>query len=402
MRTHLTILAILILTACTGSTGDTDGSIGAPDTDADALVVDVVSVDADVAVADTAGPVDTDVALLDMDVALVDADVALLDIDVALVDVDIAMVDADVAAVDADIATVDADVSLGDAAGPLCGQEPCPPLAGYSVACNGQAHCEYTNEDPTGWKKWDVWIWIPPGEFQMGSEGEGGLAEEQPVHAVTFTTGFYIGKYEIVVEQYEACVIAGGCWPADTSTWDAFGWGTNTSAKGRGQHPQNGLTPERAQFFCGWVIPGGRLPTEAEHEYARTGPVHRLYPWGDSPAPTCGNDVAVFNEVGGPAGFGCGQGGTWPVGSKPAGAAWSGGLDMSGNLWEWCEDYYHDSYIGAPSDGSAWMDPATDARVIRGGSFDYVAVHLRSAARHGTWPGSNHAAFGGRCARPAD
>jgi formylglycine-generating enzyme required for sulfatase activity len=327
---------------------------------------------------------------------------AVVDTDAADVDVDVATVDADAAIEDVDATIENVDAATDATDGPQCGQAQCPPLDGYSIACNAQEHCEYANEDPTGWRKWDVWIWIPPGEFQMGSEGEGGAPEEQPVHAVTITTGFYIGKFEIVVEQYEACVSAGGCWPADTSTWDAFGWGTNTSMNDRGDHPQNGLTLERAAIFCAWAAPGGRLPSEAEHEYARTGPVHRVYPWGDIPVPTCGNDTAVFNEVGGPPGFGCGQGGTWPVGSKTAGLAWSGGVDMSGNLWEWCEDDYHPSYVGAPTDGSAWMEPSSEKRVIRGGSFDYPAVHLRSAARHGTWPGAHHAAFGGRCARPAD
>jgi len=219
---------------------------------------------------------------------------------------------------------------------------------------------------------------------------------------VTFAKGYFIGKYEIVVAQYEACKAAnpGKCTPADTTDWNGNGWGTNMSANGRPEHPQNGLTWQQAKDFCAWVAPNGRLPSEAEWEYAATGPIHLKYPWGNSPDPTCSNNTAVFNQAGGTGGYGCGQGGTWKVGSKTAGAAWSGALDMSGNLWEWNEDWYHSSYTGAPADGSAWVDPAGSNRVGHGGSFDHGAVYGRAARRHHGTPGYRDAAHGGRCLRP--
>ncbi|MBM4355330.1 MAG: hypothetical protein FJ109_16350, partial [Deltaproteobacteria bacterium] len=113
-----------------------------------------------------------------------------------------------------------------------CGGIICPELAGYDVTCNPQGHCEYANKDKTGWKKWDVWIWVPPGRFWMGSPGseDGHESDESPVHLVTFAKGYFIGKYEIVVAQYEACVADGGkCSAASTADWDAYGWKTNTS-----------------------------------------------------------------------------------------------------------------------------------------------------------------------------
>jgi formylglycine-generating enzyme required for sulfatase activity len=283
-----------------------------------------------------------------------------------------------------------------------CGGLCCPALAGYDVTCNAQSHCEYANEDNAGWKKWDVWIWIPPGSFQMGSSGEGGGAGETPVHQVTFAKGYFIGKYEIVVEQYEACKAAnpGMCTPADTTDWNGNGWGTNTSANNRSEHPQNGLTWQQAKDFCAWSAPSGRLPSEAEWEYAASGPVHRKYPWGDSPEPTCSNNTAVFNEAGGTGGYGCSQGGTWKVGSKSAGAAWSGALDMSGNLWEWTEDWDHGTYTGAPADGSAWVVPTGSDRVIRNGSFYSGASLMRSAGRTAGAPDIRRASHGGRCVRP--
>ena len=288
--------------------------------------------------------------------------------------------------------------------GRICGGVACPVLDGYTLTCNLKQHCEYANEDDSGWRQWDVWVYVPPGMFWMGSTGEAGGADETPVHGVTIGYGYFISKYEIVVEQYEACMADGGTCPApSTADWDGNGWGTNSSSNHGSDHPQNGLTWQQAKDFCAWVAPEGRLPSESEWEYAATGSVHMKYPWGNLPDPTCSNNTAVFNEAGGTGGYGCGTGGTWPVGSKPAGASWCGALDMSGNLWEWCEDWYHSSYTGAPADGSAWVDPTGSHRVRRGGGFySGAAVDMRSAERSNDAPGSRHAGLGARCLRPIE
>ena len=298
----------------------------------------------------------------------------------------------------------------------VCGGITCPELSGYTITCNGKAHCEYANEDDSGWKDWDIWIYIAPGSFQMGSTGEGGPSNETPVHGVTIGYGYFISKHEIVVSQYEACNQAQPvtCTTPSTADWNGNNWGTNYWADGtdpgdgnnifhdRPTHPQNGLTWQQAKDFCAWVTPGGRLPSESEWEYAATGPSHLKYPWGNSPDPTCSNNTAVFNEVGGTGGYGCGNGGTLPVGSKSAGASWCGALDMSGNLWEWCEDWWHGDYNGAPDDGSAWVDPPGSTRVSRAGGFSNVAVNMRSARRNdgAGAPSDRHAVFGARCLRP--
>jgi len=289
--------------------------------------------------------------------------------------------------------------------GPFCGNVECPELEGYDVLCNLHAHCEYVNQDQTGWREWDVWIYVPPGEFIMGSPDneDGHQSNESPVHLVTIGYGYFISKYEIVVEEYEACSSEqpDKCTAPSTVDWAGLGWGTNSSVNNRFDHPQNGLTWQQAKDFCGWVAPDGRLPSEAEWEYAATGPAHMKYPWGDNPEPTCDNNTAVFNELHPDiSGFGCGQGGTWPVGSKTAGSSWCGALDMSGNLIEWCEDYGHDSYTDAPADGGAWVDPPGSNRVARGGNWHHNAAYLRSAGRHSSPPGSRHASFGARCLRP--
>ena len=292
---------------------------------------------------------------------------------------------------------------------PQCGGGVCPPLDGYSTSCNPQEHCEYANKDASGWKKWDVWVRVEPGKFEMGTpDGEIGTpAYEQPVHTVTIGYALLVAKYEIVVEEYEACNAIYPPCTAAHATQDPSSPGTNTSAAGRPDHPQNGLTWQQARDFCAWVAPGGRLPSEAEWEYAASGTVHRVYPWGNSPPPACDNNTAVFNQAGGPGGYGCGLLGTWQVGFKTAGASWSGALDMGGNLLEWCEDYDHEDYdldndgvVDAPVDGSAWLLPATLTRVVRGGSFKDDAAHLRCSKSDKAGPDTPSAGIGARCVRP--
>ena len=289
-----------------------------------------------------------------------------------------------------------------------CAETICPVVPGYRAVCNVQQHCEYANRDATGWKQWDKWVYVPAGSFTMGSPSEesGYQGGEGPQHVVTFERGYLIGKYEVPVSAYEACQSGSPstCKAPSGVDWDGDAWGTNTSMNGRSTHPQNGLTWSQADAVCTWM--GGRLPSEAEWEYAATGPIHRKYPWGDLPEPTCSNNTAVFDDdgiYGRP--WGCasctssGCSGTYPVGSKADGASWSGAMDMAGNVWEWVADWYHSNYIGAPSNGSAWIDPAGTDRVARGGSFPDSDILIRSARRGVDGPTSRNGFLGARCVR---
>ncbi|MEC9072752.1 MAG: SUMF1/EgtB/PvdO family nonheme iron enzyme, partial [Myxococcota bacterium] len=102
-------------------------------------------------------------------------------------------------------------------------------------------------------------------------------------------------------------------------------------------------------------------------------------------------------------GDGCGTGDTMPVCSKPLGNTDNGLCDMVGNLWEWTLDWYHDSYMGAPTDGSPWVEPRGETRTMRGGAYTYDAFWNRTTARdsHGD-PAFQVPTLGFRCVRGVD
>ena len=99
-------------------------------------------------------------------------------------------------------------------------------------------------------------------------------------------------------------------------------------------------------------------------------------------------------------GKGCGQGRTWPVCSKPRGNTAQGLCDLAGNVGEWVEDCYHESYQGAPNDGSAWtILCGKTRRVLRGGSWRSLPDYVRTANRHRQFPTYRNFSNGFRCAR---
>ena len=223
-------------------------------------------------------------------------------------------------------------------------------------------------------------IVVPAGSFMMGSpsseEGRGG--DEGPVHRVTIPAAFAVGKYEVTFSEWEACVAGGGC---DGYLPDGLHWG-------RGQRPVIDVSWKDARSYVGWLSRKTgkqyRLLSEAEWEYSAragtTGPFH----FGS----TISTDQANYDGHGT---YGSGREGvdrqkTVPVGSFPANGF--GLHDMNGNVGEWVEDCWHDSYSGAPSDGSAWTTGGEcDWRVERGGSWNFEPWHLRSAyrVRYSTW-----------------
>ncbi|MBC1194165.1 SUMF1/EgtB/PvdO family nonheme iron enzyme [Microcystis aeruginosa BLCCF158] len=201
-------------------------------------------------------------------------------------------------------------------------------------------------------------VGLPAGKFLMGSPDSGPdvYVSEKPQHLVQVNS-FAIGKYPITQAQYEAVM------------------GINPSLfQNNPQNPVKSVSWDDAQAFCQKLsqITGKtyRLPTEAEWEYAcRAGTTTRYY-FGDD-ANQLG-DYAWYN--------GNSQRTTHPVGQKKPNA-W-GLYDMSGNVWEWCEDNWHDNYKNAPSDGSAWLTDDNWYKLLRGGSWNYRPEYCRSASRN--------------------
>jgi formylglycine-generating enzyme required for sulfatase activity len=163
----------------------------------------------------------------------------------------------------------------------------------------------------------------------------------------------------------------------------------NWGEAGYEEHPANCLTWEMAAAFCAWV--GGALPSEAQWEYAaRSGGLDRTYPWGEAP-PSC--DLAVINED-----DCCGTGRTWPVCSKPDGNTAQGLCDMAGNAFEWVQDWYHGSYLGAPRTAEPWEVEHYALRSLRGGGISSDEdVRTRNRTFHD--PAFFYSGMGARCVR---
>jgi formylglycine-generating enzyme required for sulfatase activity len=216
-------------------------------------------------------------------------------------------------------------------------------------------------------------VLIPAGEFLMGSKDGEADDDERPQHKV-YLTGYWIYRTEVTVAQYRKfCQATGRQMPPEPES----GW-QNT-------HPIVNVTWEDAAAYAQWA--GAALPTEAQWEKAARGTDGQVYPWGnDWDGDKCQNSVGNKNA-----------GNTAPVGSFPAGASPYGALDMAGNVWEWCADWYDAGYYkNAPTRNPT--APATGTwRVLRGGSW-YCAylVGFRAAFRSGSRPTFRHR-LGFRC-----
>ncbi|MEM6625117.1 MAG: SUMF1/EgtB/PvdO family nonheme iron enzyme [Pseudomonadota bacterium] len=219
---------------------------------------------------------------------------------------------------------------------------------------------------------------IPSGRFLMGSPASEAARDddEGPVRTVRIDYQFAVGKYEVTWAEWEACVADGACDDAGPVGADGDeGWG-------RGSRPVINVDWNDAQAYVRWLSRKTgktyRLLSEAEWEYAARGvttteAVSTRFSWGDED-PVCERGApngAVFSR--------CEGGGTRPVGFSAPNAF--GLYDMHGNVWEWVEDCWNDSYSGAPSNGSAWTRGGCSRRVLRGGSWGNDPQLLRSADR---------------------
>lgn len=256
---------------------------------------------------------------------------------------------------------------------------------------------------------------IPGGSFFMGSDD--GLALEKPAHQVVIAP-YCIDEFEVSVDRYKACSDSGRCKRAGaTNQWDDLGEKDRKvfdplcnirDPVGRGAHPINCVDWEMADKFCREQGDGGRLPTEAEWEFAARGPDGRRYPWGDE-EPTagylnaCGRECMAWGAKNGieeKAMYDADDGfpNTAPVGSFPKGASRYGVQDVVGNVWEWVSDWYGAYPKGeqkaptGPSDG--------DEKVIRGGAWNgSYASWVRPTFRYKDKPTKRSYGIGFRCAK---
>jgi formylglycine-generating enzyme required for sulfatase activity len=209
-------------------------------------------------------------------------------------------------------------------------------------------------------------IFVPAGSFKMGADD--GFDNEQPVHEVTFSEGFYMGKYEVTQAQWQAVV---GDNPSHFQNCDNC--------------PVENVSWVDVHRFLEKLNDGNetwtyRLPSEAEWEYAcRAGTT------GTYAGPL--NELAWYNDNS--------EAKTHPVGRKKPNAF--GLYDMHGNVWEFCEDVHYANYEGAPSDGSARVkEGGPFERMARGGAWEDPPSSLKSSYRGWNPPTKREAIVGFR------
>ncbi|NLI07900.1 MAG: formylglycine-generating enzyme family protein [Thermotogaceae bacterium] len=237
-------------------------------------------------------------------------------------------------------------------------------------------------------------VLVEKGSFTMGDTWGVGFSNEKPVHQVTLTYDFYIGKYETTFDEYDAfCETTGRSKPKDE------GWG-------RGSRPVIKVSWNDAIAYCNWLsekekipkayddkgnfldkdgmittdpskVVGYRLPTEAEWEYAaRGGNKSKGYKYAGSDTI---DEVAWYTSNSG--------GKTQEVGKKAPNEL--GIYDMSGNVWEWCSDWYDSGYYAKSPTTNPYNSTAGSYRVLRGGGCYYIATYARVARRfHGSPTGT--------------
>jgi formylglycine-generating enzyme required for sulfatase activity len=228
---------------------------------------------------------------------------------------------------------------------------------------------------------------VPPGTFNMGCSASnqfGCFSEENPVHAVTLTNAFYLGRYEVTQAQWTARM---GSNPSNFQSASA-----QVPAAEVPNRPVETVSWNTIQGFLSAT--GLRLPTEAEWEYAyRAGTTTAFHSMPGFPNGT--NDDAQVGNIAWFSSNSASQ--TRPVGGKAANAL--GLHDMAGNVWEWVNDRYSPTYY-ASSPSTNPPGPATGAgHVLRGGSWDNDTGSLRSSDRVSYTPGGTFSSVGFRVAR---
>ncbi|MET3650898.1 SUMF1/EgtB/PvdO family nonheme iron enzyme [Dyella japonica] len=252
---------------------------------------------------------------------------------------------------------------------------------------------------------------IPTGSFQMGAPDNevGREDDETPQHEVTIGKGFALSRTSVTVGQFREFVRASGYQPdsvklGGASVYDeatgamrddtSAGWQDDYAGKNAdGRMPVVNVSWNDAKAYVDWLSQRTgktyRLPSEAEFEYALRAGTTSRYWWGDG-TPSSKVENLTGSGDRSPSGrrwsnafqgYRDGYWGPAPVGSFAPNAF--GLYDIDGNVSEWVQDCWHDSYLRAPRDGSAWVNPGCGSRVVRGGSWGSSPEQVRSAYRQG-------------------
>lgn len=226
---------------------------------------------------------------------------------------------------------------------------------------------------------------IPAGTFRQGDSRGEDTSSEHPLRKVDIKK-FALGRFEVTFEEYDRFSMATGrAFPGDE------GWG-------RERRPVINVSWEDAVDYAKWLSEGTgrryRLPTESEWEYAAQNRVKDEI-WAGTSEQELLETYAWFNTNS--------TGRTQPVGTRQANGL--GLQDMSGNVWEWVQDCWHDDYQYAPTNGSAWLEAnngSCGTRVRRGGGWTNAPMSLRSSFRNGYNADSRSIQIGFRLAQDID
>jgi formylglycine-generating enzyme required for sulfatase activity/tRNA A-37 threonylcarbamoyl transferase component Bud32 len=234
------------------------------------------------------------------------------------------------------------------------------------------------------------YVWIPPGSFTMGcvpNDPECG-AFAKPAHRVTITKGFWMAQTATTVAEYKAFAEATH---RDMPKAPKFNpkWTLEN-------HPMVEVNWDDAVAYSAWA--GGRLPTEAEWEYAaRGGAGETVFPWGNDAS----HDLANFGQgTSGTDEQGAAEGKDQWINTSPVASFAPNGFnlfDMAGNASQWCADWYSPSYYGKSPDKDPTGPETGTLRIVRGGSWKSPARFIRTSFRGARAPEERGLTSGFRC-----
>lgn len=246
-------------------------------------------------------------------------------------------------------------------------------------------------------------VWISPGSFLMGTSDSSAaelithrppswvvneLPSEEPQHEVRLTVGYWIDKYEVTNDAFQAFTRDSGYyrlqyWSQNGKLWLATKSAANlpvTTGNEVSTHPRVNITWYEAEAYAAWR--GGRLPTEAEWEFAARGPASLVYPWGNT-FETLNANLIDKNSL-------------TPVGSYPNGASWVGVHDLAGNAMEWVQDWLDVDYYKQKVRDDPQGPTTGSVKIEKGGWWGSNQFVGRSAYRHYEDPptyGDQHIGF---------